>query len=362
MIPGLLRRLQRITAAVASGDPPRPILKRALGELKRIAEGTGISLWVTAEQLALLVPEGAPEAEAASIDEGVTLVSGGEMADQIRDWEGASEPVLRNEERLLILPLPQGGIAVEDPRRGLLEDESLMLAIRICADLASGVSATTLELNEAHQRTVALEDTRRRLRQQNTLLRDLAVVDELTGLYNRRFFDRRLKYETERFHRYGKSLSLALLDVDHFKAVNDRYGHPMGDTVLRKFATITQSSIRRVDLLARYGGEEFAILMPETDSKGSRIVGERVRTIVGSAALQSGDTTIQLTISVGIASIGPGWSGDAEGIIRLADQALYKAKHQGRNCVVSCYAPEGFPDRSDNDDTQPLPPKREAKP
>jgi|GEM_PF-6336931 diguanylate cyclase (GGDEF)-like protein len=353
----VLKRLQSITAAVALGDPPRAILRRALQEIRRLADGTAVWLWVADEQLAIISPESAADDSDASIDEGVHLVCRGEMADQICDSEGGQEPMLRNGERLLIIPLTRGGIAVEDPRCGLLEDSTLILAIRLCADLASGVSRTALELDEARRRTVALEDTRVRLRQQNTMLRDLAVVDELTGLHNRRFFDRQLSDETERFHRHGKSLSLALLNVDHFGAVNDQHGHAVGDSVLQNLAKVVESSIRRVDLLARYGGEEFAILMPETDVAGSRIVGERVRKIVESTALRSGSTELQLTVSVGIASIDLGWSGDNEGILRLADRALYQAKHQGRNCVVSCYAPEKFED----DDTQPLPPDREAK-
>jgi diguanylate cyclase (GGDEF)-like protein len=157
----------------------------------------------------------------------------------------------------------------------------------------------------------------------------LTFTDELTGLHNRRFFERELKRESEGARRFGRSLALLVLDVDHFKAYNDTFGDGAGDEALRRVAGHLADAVpRRLDAVARYGGEEFVVLLPETDLEGARLVAERIRASVE----QSDDFRRPLTLSAGVA-VAQGDDCDPEGLVLRADEALYQAKRDGRNRV-----------------------------
>ncbi|MBI5026395.1 MAG: diguanylate cyclase, partial [Nitrospirae bacterium] len=159
----------------------------------------------------------------------------------------------------------------------------------------------------------------------------LAVVDGLTGLNNHRHFQERLKDEIARARRYGREVSLLILDIDHFKNFNDIYGHQVGDRVLKSISSIIKEQIRATDLAARYGGEEFAVILPETDYAGSRILAERLRKKIAETPfiLPNGERAF-ITISIGFASF-PENAGDKDEFIGSADKALYFAKEHGRN-------------------------------
>ncbi|HSW28499.1 MAG TPA: diguanylate cyclase [Longimicrobiales bacterium] len=164
-------------------------------------------------------------------------------------------------------------------------------------------------------------------------LERLARTDPLTGLANRRDFMERLEQEVERSDRYVRPLSLVSLDLDHFKSVNDTHGHAAGDEVLREAARALRSVCRDVDLAARMGGEELALLLPETDAAGARIVAERVRERIAGAAHRSpSGQAFRVTASLGVATARTGASGEA--LLQAADEALYRAKGAGRNQVV----------------------------
>jgi diguanylate cyclase (GGDEF)-like protein len=153
-----------------------------------------------------------------------------------------------------------------------------------------------------------------------------ASTDPLTGIANHRAFHEQLSAEIARAHRYGRHLSLVLLDLDHFKAVNDRHGHPAGDRVLVLFAQLLAAHRREGELVARIGGEEFAWLMPETDQPGAVTAAERVRTAMDSTPFEDVGT---VTVSAGVCSSDQ--AGDADALVRTADRALYWAKDSGRN-------------------------------
>ena len=156
----------------------------------------------------------------------------------------------------------------------------------------------------------------------------LANTDPLTGLYNHRYFYHLLETELKRARRYGRSLSLIMLDIDHFKQFNDRFGHLSGDEALRCLAQILRKNSRGVDMVARYGGEEFAIILPETDLPQGSIQAERLR----AAAAEQEWPESQLTISLGVAPLTAEMA-RAEDLVRDADRALYEAKDAGRNQV-----------------------------
>ena len=168
-------------------------------------------------------------------------------------------------------------------------------------------------------------------------LNKLATYDELTDLYNRRAMLQRLHEEIARTRRYNQPVSLVLLDVDHFKTVNDTYGHDVGDEVLRRLAQQLRENVRYADLPARFGGEEFAIVLPHTDLVGARNAAEHLRQLLATHpdTVTLGDGTemqLHVTASFGVASMSAESAEDKE-LIKAADEALYRAKRNGRNRV-----------------------------
>jgi diguanylate cyclase (GGDEF)-like protein len=180
---------------------------------------------------------------------------------------------------------------------------------------------------------VTFADITSRARLLHELRRD-AETDELTGVANRRCFVAAIETECARSIRHGGIFSVLIVDLDHYKAINDRYGHVAGDRVLSAAADRIASCLRRIDLLSRYGGDEFAILLPETGLEGATEVAEKIRRVVEATIVKNEGKTIHLTASVGLASHDPARSADWMQLLDEADKALYQAKAKGRNRVV----------------------------
>lgn len=166
----------------------------------------------------------------------------------------------------------------------------------------------------------------------------LIMTDDLTGLYNRRYLKDRLSEEFDRSKRYSLPISCMMIDIDRFKAVNDRFGHPAGDTVLKRLAKLLVRSLRHGDVCARIGGEEFFILLPHTMLAGARVVANRLRASVGDTAFRLGRKQTRITLSIGLCNLPAHEPADANDFLRMADDALYAAKRKGRNRVET-YAP-----------------------
>ena len=164
-------------------------------------------------------------------------------------------------------------------------------------------------------------------------LRRQAHVDYLTGVYNRRHFMERAEQELSRAHRYGKPLSMLMLDIDHFKQINDRYGHKVGDTVLKAVADLSHATFRDVDILGRLGGEEFAVLLPETGPAAALDAAERLRETIANARIPlTGGLVVSFSVSIGVSSMGSA-EDNIDVLLNRADKALYEAKDGGRNRV-----------------------------
>jgi diguanylate cyclase (GGDEF)-like protein len=182
-------------------------------------------------------------------------------------------------------------------------------------------------------------------------LERLATTDGMTGIYNRRHFLTLADREWERASRYGRPLAFLMIDIDHFKRINDQHGHEVGDQVIMQVAKLATGCKRTIDVLARIGGEEFALLLPETNLKEAMIAAERLREQVAAGPLVGVPAAISATVSIGVAEVWRSSHGIAD-VMRAADQALYEAKRRGRNlvkCTVSDLIPSGDSERDFED-------------
>jgi len=188
------------------------------------------------------------------------------------------------------------------------------------------------EVRRGRQRERQLADLYSELLRKDAELERLAITDPLTGLYNRRFFQSRLGVEIERAKRYGRVLSLVMLDVDNFKEINDQRGHQFGDHVLAEVGKILTGNVRGSDIVCRYGGEEFAVLLPETPPEQAGRAAEKLRTLL-KERFRGGRDPVALTVSLGVASYPSPGVADENDLVRRADAALYEAKGRGRDRV-----------------------------
>ena len=170
------------------------------------------------------------------------------------------------------------------------------------------------------------------MRHEHQEMKDLAIKDELTGLYNRHYFNEVMKNEVDRAKRYGGLLSVIMIDIDRFKKVNDRFGHPTGDTILKIISMLLKKHARKVDIVCRYGGEEFVCICPISGTRSARITAERLRRSIQKTQFEYNRIAFYITISVGICKYTSKYS-TVEKLIAGADKALYQAKKNGRNQV-----------------------------
>ena len=286
-------------------------LERQRGRLRDVIARFGEALGAThdVEHLMRLIVEAAVEATSAT--GGVLVAASGELVQAGRPNEGAEK---------IEVPLIAGDVTFGS----LLlfgeefEDEDRMTAVSL-----------------ASHAVVALDNARL-----HRIVERQALVDGLTGLANRRQCEETLASELARLDRFGGPLALVVADLDWFKDVNDRYGHPSGDAVLREFAALLQESVRDVDLAGRWGGEEFLLVLPGTDLAGGARVAERIRVALSGRIVLSADgSAIPVTASFGVASTPPATT--AAELFSAADAALYEAKRNGKNRVET--APEAVP-------------------
>ena len=202
---------------------------------------------------------------------------------------------------------------------------------------------------ELHNMLNALEKSRDEIRRQNQELQVLATQDPLTRCLNRRAFFERFEAEFSRAQRYGHSLSCVMVDIDHFKLINDRYGHPVGDKVLQKVSGLLYECVRGSDSVCRYGGEEFCILLPETNTQGGLMTAERIRRTINTKSISG----FHVTVSLGVSSLESEPANPSE-LLSQADKALYEAKRRGRNVVV-CHSEEiaCLPDKDSGESARP---------
>ena len=219
------------------------------------------------------------------------------------------------------------GPQVELMRLPLMFEENLLGVLWVWG---KGLCAADLPVMSIFAKQIGISLERARLFQE---VQSLALTDPLTGLHNRRSLFELGRIEFSRAHRMSRPFGCMLLDLDHFKQINDNYGHPIGDLVLQEFAKRCKKSVREIDLVGRYGGEEIIILLPETDRSTTLHVAERLRKTIAETPMSTGDYTLDVTVSIGVAEKDEN-TRQLETLIARADQAMYIAKHKGRNRVA----------------------------
>ena len=219
----------------------------------------------------------------------------------------------------------RGGISISIPFKKMENEIALNRKVIIALSILSLVlllGSSYLMLNQMAAKIDAA----------NLAVKEASITDELTGLRNRRFFISRFNEEFERAKRHSGVLGIMMMDLDHFKSINDRYGHLFGDLVLKNVATAISETLREYDIAGRYGGEEFAVLAPGTSSGDLVSLAERIRQTVEQLEIQNSSAIVHVTVSVGVAALDEHDS--LETLLERADNALYQAKHEGRNRVV----------------------------
>ncbi len=216
---------------------------------------------------------------------------------------------------------------------GIMLSRTILIPLRILDRCASRLGRGELDYRVELARDDEFGRLGRTFNEMAEKIERLATHDGLTGLYDRRAFGRLLDEEIQRSIRGGRPFSLLMIDVDNFKNINDTFGHPTGDEVLRTLATILTRDVRTVDRVARIGGEEFVVIMPDTTGADAAEIAERIRQVVADQDLRTPeDRPIKFTVSVGVAT-NPSDAESSEPLLAAADEALYQAKAAGRNCV-----------------------------
>ena len=229
------------------------------------------------------------------------------------------------------------GMAVRSGQPLAANERQILAAL---LDLLGGAHECDERYRDLEQRFLTMQQENMELLMRNRILSEVSARDSLTGLYNRCYVMEKIECEMNRSLRHGSPMAVLMMDIDHFKRVNDTWGHSVGDLVLKSVGQILRDSCRVYDVPGRYGGEEFCVVLPETPLDNSPAVAERIRTRVEMSAVAFDGANINVTTSIGIAGIDAATADailTAPALIDRADRALYVAKHRGRNRVeLSC--------------------------
>lgn len=214
-----------------------------------------------------------------------------------------------------------------------IQTSTFSAALLVATDVVFGLFFIYPQIRTQVREEVKLREMTQTLSRRSETLEQAALTDALTGMQNRRYFDDALREYLDEFGRIGKPVGLMVLDLDHFKAVNDTHGHDVGDEVLRSVAYCLREFTRYHDVVARLGGEEFAIVVPNLDEESLRKFAERIRKAIADLEIKAGDVRLRVTTSIGLAI----WDGSEapDAFYRKADKMLYQAKQEGRNRVCA---------------------------
>lgn len=321
----VLKTLLEMSRLISSNYPIPKVIKRICAKLRKLLDTDDCSIMILNEksrELAFSESSGLTRWEMKNI--------------RFALGEGVAGWVAKHKKPVLIEDVR------EDARFKVVDDQTRRMVSMIAAPLMvkrrviGVVCLTTRE--ESHSFThnelelVVLMSAHISLALENNRLYEISVLDGLTNVYNRRYLEQRMIEEVAYSSRYGKPLSVILLDIDFFKPLNDTYGHQAGDHVLQKVSAILSTALREYDVVARYGGEEFVVILPTTPKQVGASIAERLRVSISETIFRHKDKEIRCTISLGVAAF-PDDGKDPDSLIAASDAALYRSKESGRNQV-----------------------------
>lgn len=241
---------------------------------------------------------------------------------------------LQGRAQSLVIPTKEVYRITENGHKRQAVDAWKVVVKNIRGRFARAVQKETQRLSEALERaTRELHDAHELIKRKNKRLRKLAITDSLTGLYNHRHIHELLTRTLLTARRYRQPLSCIMIDIDHFKKFNDRYGHMLGDRVLERCAGILRENLREADIIGRYGGEEFLVVLPNTPLGGARLLAQRIRRAIANQRF--GGMSAGVTVSLGVTALARDKDFSPEEFFKAADEALYQAKKMGRNRVCT---------------------------
>jgi diguanylate cyclase (GGDEF)-like protein len=323
-----LRILYTIGKDISSSLDPRVVFSRITDHVRRILDAPFVFL-----SLKHRGPHD-PYLEYVARDGRIQVDLERPLGEGFTNWMvEANRPLLLGDVTRDRDSLPCTPVILEESVRSVLaaaltvNNETIgVLCVESPRTFAYGLDQVSVLTTIAQQAAISIENARNF---------QLAIVDQLTQLFLRDYFKRKLVEEQARARRYGSTFSVLMLDLDSFKEINDRLGHQAGDRFLVRVGEVIKETMRAADTPCRYGGEEFCILLPETDQEGAVTIAERIRQKVGSTEVLFGQDTVHATISVGVAGYPADYPGTLPGLLEKADRALYAAKQSGRDRVVT---------------------------
>lgn len=330
-----LKQLRNVTAMIGRGEPPLHTLSSLLTLGYTLAGGQGAILNASQEQFEALAGEEVVGQGRHPLTSNAELVLSGPIAAELRSHAGDIDPCASADRNHMIVPHAEGAILLLHPNLDLLQLPEQRLFLRMVSDLVASELRRACQLRRLDKLGDAgrqLERLRREIDQRDELLQALSVIDDVTGLHNRRFFDQRLTHEILRFYRYQRPLSLMIFDIDNFRSINEACGQAVGDATLKHIGELAKKTHRNVDLVARFAGEKFAVLMPDTDVDGACRAAERLREKIAANPTEVSGMTLQVTVSIGVAGTFQG-EPEAKSLISAAEAALTRARQQGQNRV-----------------------------
>jgi diguanylate cyclase (GGDEF)-like protein len=330
-----LAGLKKVTALLAEGAPPLVSLQAILETAADFAIGKGGELCIPPDQLNAIVESGNEPINKITLGDSARIVTSGLAMENAVKCKQDGDPVAFEDGSHVILSLSCGTLTVYEPKLDASSYTDQILGLKILADLADEVINKSVEISEIARQLGSKDKTNHQLLQRNMTLRELAMFDDLTGLFNKRFFDHCLESELTRFRKCGQPFGMALVVLDYLEDIRNRLGYAIGDAAVYHIGRIAGQHVRAEDILAFCSPGKFVILFPDTNLQGSFELAEHVRTAIDGSPLIFENGELHVSVSASVAEVAKGREKNADELVRTLEEALSADADKDHNRVVA---------------------------